>query len=736
LGNNNVPFLEQAQRIIVLRHARHSLISVLLALAASGSAAASGTAVSTMSPDNPFAQPSRLPYQLPPFDAIHDSDYRPAFIAGMAAQRAEIARIARNPQPPSFDNTIVALERSGQLLERVATTFFDLTTSNGDEAMLQIETEMAPKLAAHEDAIHLDAALFGRIDALYTQRALLQLDLESLQLLQRYYTEFVRAGAQLAAAEQQQLRRYNEQLSSLSTRFRQNVLKAGRNSAVVVEQAAQLRGLSPAQISAAADAARERGLAGKWLLSLQNTTTQPVLAQLQDRALRERIYRASIARAIGGRTDNTAVIAQIVRIRAARARLLGYPNHAAYVLADRTAGNPQAVRRMLLQIGGAAQLAAQRAAVEIQQRIDHDAAAAQQPRFTLQPWDWQYYAEQLRRAKYDFDLEEVRPYFELNHVLQDGVFYAAHELYGLSFQERHDLPVYQKDVRVFEVFDRDGSPLALFLADYYARDNKQGGAWMDGYVAQSRLLGLKAVVVNNVNIPQPSAGAPALLSFDEVTTLFHEFGHALHGMLSDVRYPLLSGTNVPPDFAEYPSQYNEMWAREPAVVAHFARHYQTGEPMPPALLARVLAAQKFDQGYLTGEYIQAALIDLAWHEISADEAPGADQVMAFESAALERSGLAFAPEPPRYHSPYFLHIFSDDYSAGYYAYLWSEVLARDTGQWLHAHGGLTRANGDYLRRTVLSRGRSAEPQQLFADFYGAPPDIAPLLDYRGLTLPQ
>ena len=696
-----------------------------LPLAAAARAAA-------MSPDNPFAQPSRLPYQLPPFDHIGDADYRPAFIDGMATQRLDIDAIAHHPESATFANTIVALERSGRLLERVETVFFSLNDSNGDDEMLKIETEMAPLLSAHRDAIYLDAALFARIDALYVKRMQLQLDTESLQLLERYHTQFVRAGARLSPGEQARLRDFNRELSALTTQFRQNVLKSSRSAAVVVEHESELHGLPAAQIAAAADAARVHGLPGKWLIALQNTTMQPALSQLQDRALRRRIFQASVARAIGDDSDNTDIIARVVRLRAERARLLGYPNHAAYVLQDETAGNPQAVDSMLQQVAGAALQDAQRRAAQIQQLIDAQAAAGHGASFSLQPWDWEFYSEQLRKAQYDFDAAQIRPYFELNRVLQDGVFHVAHELYGLSFRERHDLPVYQKDVRVFEVFDADGAPLALFLADFYARDNKQGGAWMNSFVTQSKLFGLKPVVANTLNIPQPAAGAPALLTFDEVTTMFHEFGHALHGMLSNVQFPLLSGTNVPRDFVEYPSQFNEMWAREPAVLAHFARHHESGEPLPQALLAKVVAAQNFDEGYRTTAYVAAASIDQSWHRIDAARAPLADEVMQFESAALGQHGLAYGPVPPRYHSPYFLHIFAGGYSAGYYAYLWSEVLARDTGEWLHRHGGLTRANGDYLRARILSRGRSADPQQMFQEFYGGPPDIGPLLDYRGL----
>ena len=683
--------------------------------------------------DNPFAHPSTLPYELPPFDRIRDGDYLPAFHAGMHEQLKEVERIAHDPQPPTFDNTIVALERAGQLLRRVDATFGRLNACNTNPRMQDIDTEMAPKLTAQEDAIHLNPALWARVEAVYNQRASLHLDPESLQLLTRYHTEFVRAGARLSRADQTRLRAMNTEISSLTTRFKHNVLKATADGAVVVDEVRDLEGLSEGQIGAAAQAAAARGLGGKWLVALQNTTNQPLLAQLRNRALRERIYKASIERARGGATDNTAVIAQLVKLRAERASLLGYPNHAAYQLEDESAGNPAAVREMISQVAPAALARARAEAAEIQKLIDEQAVAAGTPSFPLQPWDWSFYSQQVRKARYDFDQARVAPYFELDRVLQEGVFYAAHQLYGLSFKERHDLPVYQADVRVFEVFDADEKPLALFLGDYFARDNKQGGAWMASYVNQSKLLQHKPVVANHLNIPKPQPGQPVLLTFDEVTTMFHEFGHALHGMLSSVRYPKLSGTAVPRDFVEYPSQYNEMWAREPQVVAHYARHYQTGEPMPPELLEKVLAAQKFNQGYATTEYLAAALLDQAWHQINAAQAPAAADVPAFEAAALKESGLDYAPVPPRYHSTYFSHIFESGYSAGYYAYLWSEVLARDTGQWFHTHGGLTRANGDYLRTRVLSRGRSSDPQVLFRNFYGRAPEIGPLLEYRGLA---
>jgi peptidyl-dipeptidase Dcp len=716
-----------------MRLAQQLLVTAVMALAgfAADTTAAQGT--TAMAADNPFAQPSTLPFGLPPFNRIHDNDYLPAFEAGMRAQLAEVAAIAHDPQPPSFENTIVALERSGQLLDRVRRTFSNLNSCNTDPEMQKIDTEMAPRLAAHEDAIFLNPDLWKRIDTLYQQRAGLHLGPESLELLARYHLRFVRAGAQLSDADKARLRQLNQQISSLMTRFKQNVLKATVEGAVVVDAASELDGLTAEQISAAAQAAARRGLKGKWLIALQNTTNQPLLASLTNRALRERIYQASIGRGLAAGADNKPVIAALVKARAERAVLLGYPNHAAYVLADESAGTPGAVSDMIRQIAPAALARAREEAADMQKLIDAQARAAGAAPFRLEPWDWFFYSGQVRKARYDFDQAQVAPYFELDHVLHDGLFWAANQLYGLTFKERKDLPVYQGDVRVFEVYDADGKPLALFLADYFARDNKDGGAWMNSYVEQSHLLGEQPVVANHLNIPKPAPGQPVLLTFDEVTGMFHEFGHAIHGMLSNVRYPTLSGTNVPRDFVEYPSQFNEMWAREPVVVAHYAHDYRSGAPMPPELLAKVIAAQKFNQGYATLEYLEAAHIDMAWHLITAAQAPAPAAVTAFELAALKEAGLDYPPVPPRYHSGYFSHIFAGGYSAGYYAYLWSEVLARDTGQWFHTHGGLTRANGDYLRRMVLSRGRSEDPQQLFRKFYGRGPEIGPLLEYRGLS---
>jgi peptidyl-dipeptidase Dcp len=686
-----------------------------------------------LSSDNPFAQPSSLAYRMPAFDRIHDAHFRPAFDAGMAAQRQEIDAIDRNPAPADFQNTLVALEKSGQLLDRVSSVFFNLNASNNNPEILKIASEMAPKLAAHRDAIALDPVLFARINAVYGKRASLNLDPESLQLLERTYIEFVRGGAKLDDAGKGRLKQINEATAKLTNQFQENVLKATKESAVVVDNVADLDGLSQEQIGAAAEAAKARKLDGKYVITLQNTTIQPVLAQLKNRALREKIYRASTTRAAGGPYDNTAVVAQIVRLRAEKAKLLGYPDYASYSVAEGTARTPDTVVKMLSGLVPAALANAKKEAAYNQELIDQQARAANGTSFQLEPWDWSFYAEQVKKARFGFDQSEMKPYFEMNRVMQDGLFYAAHELYGLDFKERHDIPVYNPDVRVFEVFNADGSPVGLFLADYYARDNKRGGAWMNSFVDQSRLLANKPVVSNNLNVAKPAPGQPALLTFDEVTTMFHEFGHALHGLFSNVNYPQLSGTAVPRDFVEFPSQYNEMWARDPKVFAHYARHYQTGAPMPKEMLDKVIASEKFGQGYATTEYISASLLDQAWHLITADQAPTSDQVMAFQAAALQKYGVEYGPVPPRYSSPYFSHAFAGGYSAGYYAYIWSEVLARDTEKWFARHGGLQRANGDFLRAKVLSRGRSADPEVLFAEFYGGPPEVGPLLEHRGLT---
>jgi len=683
--------------------------------------------------ENPFFAPSPLPLQYPPFDRIRDEHFAPALERGMAEHLAEVESIASNPEPPTFENTIVALERSGRLLERTATVFYNLVGADTNDMRQALQAEFAPKLSAHEDAIRLNADLFARIETLYRSRDSLGLGPEAVRLIERYYVDFVRAGAQLSEEDKARLREINEEIARLSTQFTQNVLAEVNASAVVVDDRASLDGLPPALIEAAAQAAAERGLDGKYLIALQNTTGQPPNAYLHDRALRRRIHEASIARGSrGNEYDNRGIISRVMRLRAERARLLGYANHAEYVLADETAMTPEAVDGMLAALVPPAVANARREGEALQAMIDREQAAKGEPSFELMPWDWAYYAEKVRQASYDFDESELKPYLELDSVLENGVFYAAERLYGIRFEERHDLPVYHPDVRTFDVFDADGSQLAIFLLDPYARPSKRGGAWMNAYVSQSELFGQRAVVANHLNIPKPPAGEPTLLTWDEVTTAFHEFGHALHGMFSKVEYPYFAGTRVPRDFVEFPSQVNEMWADWPEVLANYARHYETGEPMPQALLDKVIESAKFNQGFATTEYLAAALLDQSWHRLAPDEVPPAEDVMAFEARALAANGTDYEPVPPRYRTPYFSHIFGG-YAAAYYSYIWSEVLDANTVEWFRQNGGLTRENGDRFRTLLLSRGGSAEALDLFREFAGHEPRIEPLLERRGLA---
>ena len=682
--------------------------------------------VNSASADNPLLTESALPYHLPPFDRLKDSDFEPAYTQGMAEHLKEVEAIAGNPEPPTFKNTVVALERSGRTLERVERTFSNLAGANTDPAIQKVESDMAPKLAAHADEVHLNAALFARIQSIYDQRENLGLDPQSKYLLERYEKDFVRAGAKLSDADKAKLKTMNGELASLETTFNQDVLKEKNADSVVVTDRAQLAGMSDSDIAGTEAAAKADKQDGKFVIRLQNTTGQPALASLENRALRQRIMEASLARnSHGGEFDDRAVVLRIVKLRAERAVLLGCPDHAAYELADQTIGSVAAVNKLLADSATPAVANARKEAADMQAIIDQEKG-----NFPLASWDWDFYSEKVRKARYDFDESQIRPYLELNHVLFDGVFFAATRLYGITFKERHDLPVYQPDVRVFEVFNADGSPLALFLADYYARPSKRGGAWMNEYVMQSELLDNKPVVANHLNIPKPPPGQPTLLSPDDVKTMFHEFGHALHGMFSHVEYPRLAGTNVPRDFVEYPSQFNEMWAVYPEVVKNYAKQYQTGEPMPQALLDKMLAARKFNQGFMTTEYLSASLLDQAWHQLKPDEVP--TDVLAFEASALKKAGVDFAPVPPRYRTPYFSHSFGGGYSAGYYSYFWSEVLAADSEAWVLAHGGLTRENGDHIRKTLLSRGGSGEALGLFHDLTGSTPDIGPLLKRRGL----
>ncbi|MBS0577327.1 MAG: M3 family metallopeptidase [Proteobacteria bacterium] len=710
-----------------------SLTVSIDAIAGPAAATPATASAAVFTPANPFYAPSPLQYQAPQFDRIKDADYEPALFAGMAQQRKEIDAIANNKAPPTFQNTIVAMERSGQLLTRVSKIFFNLSQSNTDDAMQKVEEDTAQPLAEHQDAITLNAKLFARVKAIYDSRAKLHLDPESEHLVEKYYDMFVHNGALLSDVDKAKIRDMNKRLATLFTEFGKNVLASTKDGAVVVDDKAQLDGMSDADIAAAAAAAKARGMDGKYLLTLQNTTVQPVLASLKNRALREKIYRASIMRSdVAGPNDNRAIIAEMAQIRAQRAKLLGYQDFASYNLEDQMAKNPQAAIDLMTKVAAPAVAKARAEAARIQQQIDQDQAAAHQPSFKLEPWDWQLYAEQVRKAEYDLDEAQIKPYFVLDRVLEDGVFFAAHQMYGLTFKERHDLPVYNPDVRVFEVFDAKGKSIALYYFDYFARDNKHGGAWMDTFVDQSHLLGQHAVVINVCNFTKPAPGQPALISFDDVTTMFHEFGHGLHGLLSNVEYPMFSGASTPRDFVEFPSQFNENWALEPTVFANYAKHYQTGAPMPAELVAKIKKSGTFNQGYETTEYVAAALLDMAWHQLPAD-APRQD-ADAFEAAALKKYGVDLPQVPPRYRSPYFQHIWGNGYAAGYYAYLWTAVLAQDAFAWFNEHGGMTRANGQHFADTVLSRGGTKDAHQLYLDFRGAEPKVEPYLEKKGLNV--
>ena len=679
------------------------------------------TAQPAFGPANPFYAPSSLPFQAPPFDKIQDSDYQPAIEAGMAQQLAEIRVIADNPEPPSFENTVVALEKSGRLLDRVNSVFDAVTGANTNPDLQKVQQIEAPKLAAHNDAIYLDSKLYRRVEAVYKQRKALHLDPESLRLIEFYHREFVHAGANLSDADKTRLREMNEEISTLENDFRTKLLAATQEAAYGATEQGKLAGLSDAQLAAALEAAKQRKQEG-WVLTLQNTTQQPYLADLTDRATREAVFEHSWNRAErGGPNDTRATVIRLAELRANKAKLLGFPNFAAWKLEDQMAKTPEAAIRFMDDLVPPATANAAGEAEDIRHLMKGD---------ELQPWDWDFYSRQVRKAKFDIEDSQVRPYFELNQVLENGVFYAANQLYGLTFSERKDLPVYHPDVRVFEVKDADGKPLALFYCDYFKRDNKNGGAWMSNLVGQSKLLGTLPVVYNVANFTKPAPGQPALLNFSDVTTMFHEFGHALHGMFSDTRYPSLSGTSVARDFVEFPSQFNEHWATYPAVFHHYAKHYETGAPMPEELAAKLVKAHTFNQGYALTEILAAAELDMQWHTLSAGTA--VDNSDTFEKEALARTRLDISYVPPRYRSSYFSHVFSGGYAAGYYAYLWSEMLDDDAYQWFLDHGGLTRANGDRLRRMVLSRGNTEDLAAMYKAWLGTDPSVKPMLKERGL----
>lgn len=676
-------------------------------------------------PQNPFYSPSTLPFHAPPFDKIKDSDYQPAIEAGMAEQKKEMEAIANNPDPPTFQNTFIPMEKSGRLLHRSAAAFFAVSAADTNPTLQNIRSAIAPQLAAHADAIHLNPKLFARVKAIYDQRQSLKLDPESLRLVEYTYDEFVHAGANLSDADKTQLKKLNEEIASLSTEFSNKLLAATKAGAYVTTDKAALAGFSDAQINAAAEAAKGRKTEG-YVIPLQNTTQQPDLVSLSNRSTRQQLFEDSWNRAEKGDANDTRqVISKIAQLRAEKAKLLGYSSFAAWKLEDQMAKTPEAALKFMSQLVSPSTAKAAAEEKDIQQVID-----SQKGGFTVQPWDWDFYAEQVRKAKYDIDESQVKPYFELNNVLLNGVFYAANQLYGITFKERHDIPVYADGVRVFEVFDANGSSLALFYCDYFKRDNKNGGAWMNNLVEQSKLLGTKPVVTNVGNFAPPAPGEPALLTADDVNTMFHEFGHALHGMFANSEYPSLSGTNTARDFVEFPSQFNEHWATYPSVFQHYAKHYKTGAPMPADLLAKIEKSKTFNKGYDTTELVAAAELDMQWHSLPAT-APlqNPDE---FETEALKKTNLLISYVPPRYRSSYFAHIWGSGYAAGYYAYLWTQMLDDDAFQWFVEHGGLTRANGDRFRQMILSRGNTEDLAKMYEAWRGKAPSIEPMLKYHGL----
>ncbi|MBX2849394.1 MAG: M3 family metallopeptidase [Acidiferrobacterales bacterium] len=682
----------------------------------------------TASMDNPFFEDSPLYFNYPPFDKIENEHYGPAFDKGMKEQLAEIAEIVANTEKPSFENTFVAMEQSGQTLGRVGRVFFALASADTNPEIEKLRAEYAPKLSAHSDEILLNPNLFARVKAVHDQLDKLELDAESKRLVTETYKDFVGAGAELSSEDKERLKAMNSELATLSTTFSQNVKNEVNDKAIVLDDKTGLAGLSEGQIASALKAAKDRDMEGKYVIPLLNTSQQPSLSSLTNRNVREQILKTSLSRGnSGGDYDNTEVVSKVMKLRAERAQLLGYPNHAAMILVNQTAQTVEAVNERLATLAPAAVANAKKEAADLQAMV-----RAQGGDFDLQAWDWDYYTEKLRAERYNFDEAQLKPYLEMDNVLVNGVFFAAEKVFGLTFKERKDLPTYHPDVRVWEMFDADGSSLALFIEDFYARKSKRGGAWMNAYVPQSGLMNTQPVVANHLNVPKPPEGEPTLLTWDEVTTMFHEFGHALHGVFSDVKYPSFAGTSVPRDFVEYPSQVNEMWADWPEVLANYAKHYETGEAMPRELLEKVLESSKFNEGYRTTEYLAASLLDQAWHQLTPDQVPSADKVVEFEENALRNAGIKLDVVPPRYRTTYFSHIMGG-YSAGYYSYIWSEVLDADSVKWFKENGGMKRENGDHFRKTLLSRGGAEEAMKLFKDFRGADPDIQPLLERRGLT---
>lgn len=674
---------------------------------------------------NPFFNVSSLPYHTPPFDQIQETDFLPALQAGMEEKRQEVLAIATNPEAATFLNTCEALEKSGQLLTRVSLVFNAMTSAHTSPYLQQVDEDIAPQLTALNDEIMLNRPLFSRIDQVYLQRN--SLDAESKRLVEVLWQRFQLAGANLPETQKQQLKALNQEAARLSTQFTNKLLAATKAGGLVVNDVQQLAGLSPSDLAVAQAAAAARGLENAWLLVLQNTTQQPALQSLEDRSTRQALFHAAMTRSEKNDDNDTrALVLRLAQVRAEQAKLLGFASFAAWQLQDQMAKTPDAAFAFMRNIVPAARARAEREAEAIQQTID-----SQQGNFTLAAWDWNFYAEQVRRAQYDLDESQIKPYFELNNVLEKGVFWAATQLYGIQFTQRHDLPVYHPDVQVYEIFDTDGSGMALFYTDFFKRDSKGGGAWMSNFVNQSTLLDEKPVIYNVCNYTKPANGEPALLSWDDVITLFHEFGHTLHGLFASQRYPSLSGTETPRDFVEFPSQINEHWASEPQVFRHFARHYQTGEAMPAALHEKIIRAGKFNKGYEMTELLAAALLDLHWHSLEG-KTP-VQSVDAFEQQALRSDDIDLAAVPPRYRSSYFQHIWGGGYSAGYYAYIWTQMLADDGYQWFVEHGGLTRENGDIFRQKILSRGNSSDLKALYESWRGGAPQLEPMLKNRGLA---
>jgi len=675
---------------------------------------------------NPLMHVSTLPFQAPDFTKIKDCDFAPAFEEGFKEQMAEIEKISRYPEVASFENTIVALEKSGQLLRRVNGVFSMLSGANTDSVLQKLNEDVAPKLAALQDAIYLNEELYERVKAIFQKKDGLNLDKESSWLLEYYYTHFIRAGANLSADDKTRLKKLNEEAAGLSAKFTNQLLAAAKAGAFVVDDKEALKGLSEGALNSAAQSAETMGDKGKWMLSLQNTTQQPALQSIENRETRHQLFEASWNRAEkGDNNDTRAIVKRLAEIRSEKAHLLGFSNYAAWNLQDQMAQTPEAVQDFLNKLIPAATAKARREASELQSVIDKEKGG-----FQVEPWDWNFYAEKVRKTRYNLDENEVKPYFELFNVLENGVFYAANQLYGLTFRRRTDIPVYNNDMRVYTVFDKDSSELGLFYCDYFKRDNKSGGAWMSNLVDQSKLLGTKPVIYNVCNFTKPAPDEPALISYDDVTTMFHEFGHALHGFFADQTYPILSGTNVARDFVELPSQFNEHWALDSKVFQHYVLHYKTGKPMPKDLVEKIKKSQKFNQGYALTEILAAADLDMEWHTIPlGDSIKSTDD---FETAALKRTHLDLPQVPPRYRSSYFLHIWGNEYAASYYAYSWTEMLDDDAYNWFLENGGMTRANGQRFRDMILSRGNTEDYNKMFYDFCGHKPDIQPMLEYRGL----